>query len=178
MSRATVTIDGYLSKDPELRRTQQGKAVLQLSVPHQRSKRNQDGSYENQGETTWWQATLWEDQAEQYAPLLKKGTHVLITGVPEISGYQKQDGTTGIRSEVLFPAVGVIPRAQQRQQQAPAESWGQQPQGGGQSAGWGQPQGQPQQQPWSPQQQTGGAQSQDVWSTPGGQSSYDDETPF
>lgn len=176
MSRATVTIDGYVSRDLELRRTGNGKAVTSISVPCQRSKKNQDGSYENLGETTWWQATLWEEQAEQYAQLLKKGSHVTITGIPEVTMYQKSDGTSGVRAEILFPVVGMIPRAPQRQQQAPAESWGQQPQGvqqGGQQGAWGQ---QPQQdQPWPPQ---GGQQSQDVWSTPGGQQTYDDETPF
>lgn len=178
MSRATVTIDGYVSRDLELRRTGNGKAVTSISVPCQRSKRNQDGTYENLGETTWWQATLWEEQAEQYAQLLKKGSHVTITGIPEVTMYQKSDGTNGVRAEILFPVVGVIPRAQQqRQQQAPAESWGQQPQGGSQQGAWGQQQLQ-QNQPWTPAQQQGGAQSQDVWSTPGGQTTYDDETPF
>jgi single-strand DNA-binding protein len=169
MSRATITIDGYLSKDPEMRRTQSGDAVLALSVPHQRSKRNQDGTWENQGETTWWQVTLWKEQAEQYASLLKKGAHVLVTGTPEVTTFQKNDGTSGISAQVLFATVGVMPRAPQRQQQqAPADAWGQQPQGGGQPAQ------QQQGQPWTPQ--GGQAPQNDVWSAPGG--TYDDETPF
>lgn len=168
MSRATITIDGYLSKDPEMRRTQGGDAVLALSVPFQRSKRNQDGSYENVGETTWWQVTLWKEQAEAYASLLKKGSHVFVQGIPEVKTFQKNDGTSGIDAQVLFATVGIMPRAQQRQQQAPADAWQQQPQGGGQPAQ------QQQSQPWTPQ--GGQAPQNDVWSTPGG--TYDDETPF
>lgn len=166
MSRATVTVEGYVARDLELRRTGQGKAVTSITVPHQRSKRNQDGSWDNQGETTWWTATLWEEQAEQFAQLIRKGSHVIVTGIPEISTYQKSDGSTGVRSEILFATVGVIPRQQQRQQQGPpAESWNQPQSQQSQQQGGG----------WGGMQQ-GGGQQQDVWSTPGG--TYDDETPF
>lgn len=162
MSKGTMTVEGFVSNEPQLNTTQGGKNVISITVPHQRSKRQDDGNWERQGETTWAEATFWEEQAAEVARLVQKGTAVIVTGDPEVQVYTKRDGTAGAKVVLRFPTLGVVPRAQrQGGQSGGGNAWGGQQQGGGQ--------------PWA---QQGQQQPQnDVWAQPGG-STYDDETPF
>jgi single-strand DNA-binding protein len=163
MSKSTMTVEGFVANDPRLNTTQGGKSVISVTVPHQRSKRQDDGTWQNQGETTWVEATFWEEQAAEVARLVQKGTAVIVTGDPEVQTYTKRDGTSGAKVILRFPTLGVVPRAQRQ--------GGQAAQGGGGSA-WGGPQAGGQ--PWA---QQGAQQPQgETWSQPGG--TYDDETPF
>jgi single-strand DNA-binding protein len=158
MSKSTMTVEGFVASDPRVNTTKGGKSVVTLTVPHQRSKRQDDGSWKNEGETTWVEATFWEDQADLISQQVGKGTAVIMTGDPELQTYPKRDGSTGAKLVLRFPTLGIIPRVPRGQ--------------GVQSGGYGGQQASDQ--PWAPQ---GGAQPQnDVWSSPGG--TYDDETPF
>jgi single-strand DNA-binding protein len=163
MSKGTMTVEGFVSNEPQLNHTNSGKAVISVTVPHQRSKRLENGEWERQGETTWAEATFWEDQAELIAQQVSKGTAVIVTGDPEVQVYDRRDGKPGAKVVLRFPTLGVVPRAQRQGGQS----------GGGSSWGGNQSQGEP----WSPQGgQQQSSQGGDVWSTPGG--TYDDETPF
>jgi single-strand DNA-binding protein len=158
MSKSTMTVEGFVASDPRVNTTKGGKSVVTVTVPHQRSKRQDDGTWQNEGETTWVEATFWEEQADLIAQLVVKGTPVIITGDPELQTYPKRDGSTGAKLVLRFPTLGIIPRAQRSQ--------------GGSGGSWG---GQAAENPsWAPQ---GAQQPQgDGWSTDGG--TYDDETPF
>lgn len=126
--QAKTKVQGYLAKDAELRTTRDGRSVLGLTVPFQRSRFNkQTNEYENIGDTLWTQATLWDDAAVEFAPKLLKGTPVIIEGVPEIRTWEK-DGRTGVNFGLLFAQVSIVAevprRAQQQAQQAdPADAW-------------------------------------------------------
>lgn len=119
---ALTRVKGYLAKDAELRRTRDGRSVLGLTVPFQRSRFNkQTNEYERIGETLWTQATLWDEVAEAFAPRLLKGTPVIVEGVPEIRLWEK-DGRTGTSFELLFAQVSVVadvPRHERAQSAAP-----------------------------------------------------------
>jgi single-stranded DNA-binding protein len=157
MSKGTLTVEGFVSNEPRLNRTNNGKSVISVTVPHQRSKRLENGDWERQGETTWCEGTFWEDQADVVAEMVSKGTAVIMTGDPEVQIYDKRDGTKGAKVVLRFPTIGVVPRVQRQQ----GEGGSSRPQQGGGE-------------PWAPQ---GGAQPQgDVWAQQGG--TYDDETPF
>ncbi|MDY1005726.1 single-stranded DNA-binding protein [Curtobacterium sp. CFBP9011] len=159
MSKGTMTVEGFVANEPSLNRTNSGKSVISVTVPHQRSKRQEDGTWERQGETTWVEAAFWEDQADLIAQQVAKGTAVILTGDPEVQVYAKRDGTAGAKVVLRFPTLGIVPRVQRQQQ-------------GSQPVQYQQPSGQ---QPQQGQSQQGGAQGQDVWSQQGG---FDDETPF
>lgn len=138
MSSSTpeLTVIGWVAKEPEVGSTQNGKRFVNVSVPHQRQKRNQQGGYDKQGETTWYQATFWDDEAELIAGTVHKGDKVVVVGVPEAYGYVKSDGTAAVSVRLLFATLGLIPKvnapqtgAQSVQGQQSNQQWA--PQGGG-----------------------------------------------
>ena len=78
MSVPRVTVAGRLVDDPELKFTQQGKAVLRLRIVA--SDRKKDGDKWVDGDTLWISATAWEKLAENAAESLKKSDLVVVTG--------------------------------------------------------------------------------------------------
>lgn len=111
MSKATITIEGFVAKAPELRQAQ-GKAVTNVTVPHTPRKLNrQTNQWEDAGPTLWVEASFWEGDAEAIAATVTKGTLVTITGQPELREYQKNDGTNGAALTLKFGTLGVIPRS-------------------------------------------------------------------
>lgn len=122
MSKAEFKIEGFVAKDPELG-NHQGKAVTNVSVAHTPRRLNkQTNQWEDAGATLWVQASFWEAEAESIVASVSKGTLVTITGQPEIRVYQKNDGTTDASLSLKFGTLGVIPRAQQPAQSAPAQT--------------------------------------------------------
>ncbi len=110
MSKATLTIEGFVAKDPELG-NHNGKSVTNVSVAHTpRRKNQQTGDFEDAGPTLWVQASFWEQDADAVVNSVTKGTLVTITGQPELRVYQKQDGTTDAGLTLKFGTLGVIPR--------------------------------------------------------------------
>lgn len=131
MSKATITIEGFVAKDPELG-DHNGKSVVNVSVPHTPRRLNkQTNEWEDAGPTLWVQASFWEKDAESIAGSVSKGTLVTITGQPELNVYQKQDGTTDAQLRIKFGTLGIIPRSdtsRQVSQSAPtaqqtADAW-------------------------------------------------------
>lgn len=124
MSRALLTVEGFLAKTPELGRTNSGDSYLNLSVPHTPRRKNRDtGQWEDAGDTVWVTFTLWREDAELYAPLVHKGTLLRVEGEPSIRTYDR-NGQTGVNLDIRFPRVAIIPRPQatQQGQAAPAGS--------------------------------------------------------
>ena len=67
----TLTITGNLTSDPELKFTQTGKAVASFTVVTSKSKKNQDGTWENT-DVTFWNVKAWDKLAENIADTLRK----------------------------------------------------------------------------------------------------------
>jgi single stranded DNA-binding protein len=86
----SITITGRLTKDPE-RTDYQDKVRLTLGVACNRSKRNQDGTWEEKASffiVSWWRKDTSGD-----IPLYK-GTAVCVTGQMVQYEYTAKDGTT------------------------------------------------------------------------------------
>ncbi|GEM_PF-2121376 len=79
MAFATVTIDGFLSKDAEIRFTQSGHPYVTFSIPVT-PQRKTDSGWENTGPTQWYDCTLWGPLGEAIVNGMVKGTHVVLTG--------------------------------------------------------------------------------------------------
>ena len=93
-----LVIVGNLGNDPELRYTQSGQAVTNLSVAT--SRRWTDNNGQPQDETIWFRVSVWGKQAEACNQYLSKGRQVLCegrltadkeTGGPRV--WQAQDGS-------------------------------------------------------------------------------------
>lgn len=122
--QALIEMDGYLSKDGELRYTRDNRAVLGMSMAFTRRKRNQAGEWEDAGPSLWAQFALWDDAAEANADRLVKGTPVHVKGIPELRTWEK-DGRHGVNLEILFAQVSIVADAPRREQSQAQEPWSQ-----------------------------------------------------
>jgi single stranded DNA-binding protein len=125
MSKASITVEGFVTKDPELRQ-HNGKSVLAVDIAHTPRKKDGD-QWVDAGETLWFQASFWERDADAIAASVRKGTLVTVTGQPDLNVYQRQDGNPGVSVRIKFGTLGIIPR-QDRQQPTSAPNTAGQPQ--------------------------------------------------
>lgn len=109
MSKATITVEGFVTKDPEMRQAA-GKNVIAVDIAH--TPRKKEGNeWVDAGDTLWFQASFWDREAQPIMDAVRKGTLVTVTGQPELNVYQKQDGTPGVSVRIKFGTLGIIPRA-------------------------------------------------------------------
>jgi len=185
-----ITVVGNLTADPELRYTQNGLAVANFTIASTPRTFDRQANEWKDGDALFLRASVWREFAEHVAGSLTKGSRVIAQGRLRQRSYQDREGQqrTSIELEVdeigpsLRYATAQITRAAGGSGGGRGQVGGGNASGGGQGAGggsWNGGNGGGQSDaPWSPQggQQGGNAQSNDVWSTPGG--SFDDETPF
>lgn len=100
-----MTINGNLASDPEIRFTAGGKAVCEIVVATSKSKRLDDGTWEN-GPATYWTVKAWGRLGENAAESLRKGDPVIVCGNAENRTWENKDGTKGHKIEVTAWAVG------------------------------------------------------------------------
>lgn len=103
MTTTPITVTGNLAYDPELRYTQQGKPVTNLTV--MTSRRVQQGDEWVDADTTPWRVTAWDQMAENVAEALRKGDPVIVVGFPAEKSWEK-DGQTYRRIEVTARNIG------------------------------------------------------------------------
>lgn len=95
-----VVMVGRLVKDPELRETESGKKVTNITLAVPRSYKNTDGEYD----TDFVDCTLWIGVAENTAEYCHKGDLLGIKGRLQTSKYEK-DGQTKYKTEVIAEKV-------------------------------------------------------------------------
>jgi single-strand DNA-binding protein len=88
----TLTGNGRLTRDVELRGTRSGKSVATVSVASDRRDRNSDPVYVD--------LILWEGQAEAAAQHLVKGQAVTFSGRFEPRPYQTSSGEQRVAIEL------------------------------------------------------------------------------
>jgi len=103
-----VTIIGRLSRDPEMRYTQGGKAVTSFNVPVNRTFTGQDG--ERKEETEWFRVNAWGRLAETCNNFLKKGSQVYIEGRLSSRVWQDRDGKDRFSMEVFANEMQMLDR--------------------------------------------------------------------
>lgn len=140
MSKATITVEGFVTKDPELRQ-HNGKSVIAVDIAHTPRKKDGD-QWVDAGDTIWFQASFWEKDAQAIAASVRKSTLVTVTGQPDLNVYQKQDGTPGVSVRIKFGTLGIIPRESTQQpvsgpNTAPHPQWDTQGMNGAQTGSWG-----------------------------------------
>jgi single-strand DNA-binding protein len=105
-----------IGNDPQVRYTQDGKAVLELSLAYNYGRKGQDGNYATQ----WVNASLWGDRCEKIVGYLHKGGQVVVQLADlHINEYKKQDGSTGVNLRALIRDLQLVgkPQAQEPAQQ-------------------------------------------------------------
>lgn len=94
MNGIIAAVQGRLGRDPELRYTSQGTAMLALNVAATDEKRADDAP------TEWVRVTAWGELAEQLQDRLVKGGELYAEGRLRVKTYQKQDGSQGVGTEL------------------------------------------------------------------------------
>ena len=97
-----VTIIGNVGKNPEMRYTPAGKAVVTFSVAVNNSYTSKDG--ERREETEWFNVVAWEKLAETISQYVMKGMSIYVEGQQKTHSYEK-DGVKIYRTELIARQV-------------------------------------------------------------------------
>ena len=97
-----VILVGNLGRDPEVRHTQDGKAIVNLSIATSESWRDR-ATGERKEKTEWHRVVIFNENlakvAEQY---LKKGSTVYVEGQLQTRKYTDKDGVEKYSTEVVL----------------------------------------------------------------------------
>jgi single-strand DNA-binding protein len=96
-----VILVGRLTKDPELRYTADGTAVVNVTLAVSRNFRNADGIID----TDFVNCTLWRRVAENTANYCRKGSIIGVTGRIQTRNYENKDGKRIYVTEVVAESV-------------------------------------------------------------------------
>jgi single-strand DNA-binding protein len=99
-----VTIVGNLTADPELRFTQNGHAVANLTVaetPRQLVR----GEWKD-GDPLFMRCTIWRDMAENVAESLRRGMSVIVQGRLKQRNFETREGQKRSVIELEVDAIG------------------------------------------------------------------------
>lgn len=103
-----VIIIGNLGKDPEIRRTQDGRPIANLTVATSETWRDKS-SGERKEKTEWHRVVIFSEPlckiAEQY---LKKGSKVYLEGSLQTRKWVDQSGVEKYSTEVVLQAYGGV----------------------------------------------------------------------
>jgi single-strand DNA-binding protein len=91
MSVNKAILIGNLGRDPELRYTPSGKAVVSFPLATSDQWTGQDG--QRNEKTVWHNIVAWGKQAEVMKEYLRKGRQVYIEGRIDNRSYEKKDGS-------------------------------------------------------------------------------------
>jgi single-strand DNA-binding protein len=104
MADNSLTIIGNMTRDPELRFTQGGKAVCTIGLAV--NKRVQVNGEWQDGEATFINVIAWQQLGENAAASFNKGDRVIATGELRVRTWDKEDGTKGTAVELIAGDLG------------------------------------------------------------------------
>ena len=112
MTSANITIQGFLGAAPEVRYTNDGLAVTNLSIAHTPRKRDpQTDEWVDAGPTLWVVASVWGAVAEAVADTSRKGDLVAVSGQLVLDEWTDADGV--VRTDLVIRSatyLGTTPR--------------------------------------------------------------------
>ena len=100
---------GRLTREPELRRTERGKAVVMFTIAIDRGF---DGEH-----TDFLPVVCWDKLAENVANFLSKGSLVAVQGGVTSRTYKTRDGQNHTAIEVLARTVQFLEKKKEEQKQ-------------------------------------------------------------
>jgi single-strand DNA-binding protein len=117
-----VLLIGNVGQDPEVRRTEAGTAVVNLSVATTaRWTDRKDGDRKER--TEWHRVVVWGRQAEVAGEFLQKGAAVFIEGSLQTREWEDRDGNTRHTTEVRAQRLQLLGRrGEEPTTQEPADS--------------------------------------------------------
>ena len=119
-----VTLTGRLTRDAELKYTQNGGAIVRFSMAVNRSKRNADGSWAE--EASYFDCVYFGKGAESVNSYLSRGRQVAVSGELRQSRWE-QDGQTRSRVEVFVNNLSLLSQGGSKPQEGDGDSTYQKP---------------------------------------------------
>jgi single-strand DNA-binding protein len=106
MNDTTLTIVGNLTADPELRFTQNGKAVASGTIAATPRTFHRQTNEWKDGEVLFMRFAAWGEFAEHVAGSLTKGSRVIATGRLKQRSYQDREGNNRTAIELEVDEIG------------------------------------------------------------------------
>jgi single-strand DNA-binding protein len=113
----SVFLTGNLTRDPEMRYTKSGKAVLNMSMATSKSYKNGE-TWEEKSE--YHNITVWGKTAEYLGGVLVKGVKISVEGRLEYDEWE-QDGNKRVKANIVAKSVIPMQSKPKRQPQANEE---------------------------------------------------------
>lgn len=102
---AEITVTGMLTRDPEIKYTRSGTAMLRLALAATRRTQNRDTKeWEDDGDPLYIDATFFGERENYLGDILHKGDQVSLTG-PLIRRNWRSGAKSGVALEVRFPKL-------------------------------------------------------------------------
>lgn len=108
-----LTIIGNLTRDPELRTTQDGTSVCAFTVAVNRRQSAQQRQAGQQPEADYFRVSAWREKGEICAKYLGKGKKVCVIGPVTVRTYQDNAGNTRASLEVTAEDVEFLSSREQ-----------------------------------------------------------------
>lgn len=99
-----IILMGRLTKDPEVKYTNNGKAVAQFTLAVNRPIKNAEGNYE----ADFINIVAWNQTAEVVGNYVHKGQRLLVEGRLQIRTYDAKDGSKRYATEVIASNIEFI----------------------------------------------------------------------
>lgn len=103
-----VILIGNLGKDPEIRRTQDGRPIANLSIATSESWKDKNTG-ERKEKTEWHRVVIFNESAAKFAEkFLKKGMKVWLEGQIGTRKWQDKDGQDRYSTEITYNFNGSL----------------------------------------------------------------------
>ena len=118
MSINHVAITGNLTREPELRNTQSGTAVLSFGIAVNDRRKNASGNWEDV--PNFFECVTFGNRATALGDILTKGMKVAISGKLHYSSWEK-DGQKHSKVDIIAHEVELIQNRKPQQEQQPQQ---------------------------------------------------------
>ena len=98
-----VSLIGRLGQDPEIRYTQSGSAVANVTIATNEDWTDKQGGKHER--TEWHSLVLWGKQADLAQSYLKKGSQIYIEGKLQTRDWEDQQGQKHYKTEVVVTTM-------------------------------------------------------------------------
>lgn len=103
---ASITVVGNIASDPEIKFFDSGTAFVNFAVAVGSRKKDDNGNWVD-GDTSWFDCTVFDAQAENFANSLNKGTRVVVTGTQTQRKYTDKEGNERTAFNIRVDEVAV-----------------------------------------------------------------------
>lgn len=118
MSINQVSITGNLTREPELRNTQNGTAVLSFGIAVNDRRKNASGNWEDV--PNFFECVTFGNRATALGDILTKGMKVSIAGKLHYSSWEK-DGQKHSKVDIIANEVELMQNRRPQQEQQPQQ---------------------------------------------------------